>query len=153
MVDRFISRGILDETPARAHSNDMVTFIASAIRMSSSGLALLCRIHEREYWIPISLIDDDSEVYKPGNSGKLMIKAWFAEKEEIGGGSTTKGKSRDFSPPKPKSDMSAEEQELLTRIQSSGSQMIRPSKALISLEQRGFIVREGSGVETMWRIK
>lgn len=152
MVDRFISRGILDETPIQADSNDLVTFTAKSIRMSSSGLALLCCIHEREHWIPISLIDDDSEVYKPGDSGKLIVKAWFAEKEGLGG-TSNKHEARNFSPPKPKSDMSAEEQECLTRIQSVGSLMVRPSKALISLEQRRLVVREGSGVETVWRIK
>lgn len=30
-------------------------------------------------WIPKSVIHDDSEVYKPGTSGKLVVKSWWAE--------------------------------------------------------------------------
>jgi len=36
-----------------------------------------------ERWIPKSVIDDDSEVYKMGTSGTLVVKQWFAEKEEL----------------------------------------------------------------------
>jgi hypothetical protein len=34
-------------------------------------------------WIPKSVIDDDSEVYKMGTSGTLIVKEWFAEKEGL----------------------------------------------------------------------
>jgi len=36
-----------------------------------------------ERWIPKSVIDDDSEVYKLGTTGTLVVKQWFAEKEEL----------------------------------------------------------------------
>ena len=46
--------------------------------------ALLVRIgDEIEKWIPQSQIDDDSEVWKEGDKGDLVIKAWFAEKEGL----------------------------------------------------------------------
>lgn len=32
-------------------------------------------------WIPKSQIDDDSEVYKQGTNGKLVISDWWAEKK------------------------------------------------------------------------
>jgi hypothetical protein len=49
-----------------------------------SGKALLIRIGgEVEKWIPQSQIDDDSEVWKEGDKGDLVIKAWFAEKEGL----------------------------------------------------------------------
>lgn len=48
--------------------------------------AVLVRIGgEIEKWIPQSQIDDDSEVWKEGDTGDLVIKAWFAEKEGLGG--------------------------------------------------------------------
>lgn len=42
--------------------------------------ALLVNIEEEEFWIPKSQIDDDSEVYKMGTDGTLVISAWFAQK-------------------------------------------------------------------------
>jgi len=41
-------------------------------------------LREEELWIPKSVIDDDSEVYgEDENSGTLIIKYWFAEKEGL----------------------------------------------------------------------
>lgn len=34
-------------------------------------------------WIPKSVIHDDSEVWKKGDRGKLVIPEWFALKEGI----------------------------------------------------------------------
>ena len=33
-----------------------------------------------EEWIPKSQIHDDSEIYKDGQTGDLVIQSWFAEK-------------------------------------------------------------------------
>jgi hypothetical protein len=33
------------------------------------------------YWIPKSIVHDNSEVYKDGTEGTLIVAAWFAEKE------------------------------------------------------------------------
>lgn len=35
-------------------------------------------------WVPKSLIHDDSEVYKEGTKGTLVVARWFAEKEGLG---------------------------------------------------------------------
>lgn len=37
----------------------------------------------REFWVPQSVITDDSEVYAVGNEGRLIIKRWFARKEGL----------------------------------------------------------------------
>jgi len=39
-----------------------------------------------EKWIPKSVIHDDSEVYEPHDEGELVVKAWFAEKEDMNPG-------------------------------------------------------------------
>ena len=42
----------------------------------------------RQFWVPLSVIDDDSEVYGSAhdcNSGKLIVPGWFAEKEGLDG--------------------------------------------------------------------
>jgi len=53
------------------------------VAVKETKLALLCRIDGRERWIPLSQIDDDSEVWKEGDEGKLVISMWFAEKEGL----------------------------------------------------------------------
>ena len=42
--------------------------------------ALLCRFPDREdlVWIPKGQIDNDSEVYKHGHKGKLVVSEWIA---------------------------------------------------------------------------
>jgi hypothetical protein len=34
-----------------------------------------------KFWIPQKAIHDDSEVYRAGTNGKLVVWDWFAEKE------------------------------------------------------------------------
>jgi hypothetical protein len=47
--------------------------------------AILCRLGATgaEFWIPKSLISDDSEVYKLGTDGKLVIPEWLAIEKEL----------------------------------------------------------------------
>jgi hypothetical protein len=35
------------------------------------------------YWVPKSVVDDDSEVYEDGHEGILVLKYWWAEKEGL----------------------------------------------------------------------
>lgn len=36
-----------------------------------------------EKWIPKSVIHDDSEVWKAGQAGRLVVLGWWAEKEKL----------------------------------------------------------------------
>jgi len=45
--------------------------------------ALLVEIEGEEFWLPKSQIDDDSEVYKDGTEGTLVIPLWLAEKHGL----------------------------------------------------------------------
>ena len=46
--------------------------------------ALLCRLaDEREVWVPLSVITDDSEVWRYGDEGELVVRSWFARKEGL----------------------------------------------------------------------
>ena len=48
---------------------------------AETAKALLCIPEEGEqYWIPKSVVHDDSEAWKKGDSGKLIVKKWWAEK-------------------------------------------------------------------------
>jgi hypothetical protein len=33
-----------------------------------------------EHWVPQAAVHDDSEVWKQGDAGKLIVMAWFARK-------------------------------------------------------------------------
>ena len=48
-----------------------------------SEKAILCEIDEEEMWIPKSQIHDDSEVYKMGSEGILIISKWIAKKKGL----------------------------------------------------------------------
>ena len=50
----------------------------ACIAIKATKLALLCDFGDKEAWIPQSLIDDDSEVYKEGDEGILIIPEWLA---------------------------------------------------------------------------
>jgi len=42
--------------------------------------AIKVLVSDTELWIPKSVVHDDSEVWKHGDEGKLVVKAWWAEK-------------------------------------------------------------------------
>lgn len=52
--------------------------------MRETDKALLCRIEDEEVWIPKSQITDDSEVYKQGDDGTLVITEWLANEKGLG---------------------------------------------------------------------
>jgi len=55
---------------------------AEGIKDSDSGKALLVEAIEFDNgskWIPHSQIHENSEVYKPGTSGDLIVTEWLAE--------------------------------------------------------------------------
>lgn len=45
--------------------------------------AILVRRGDDEKWVPKSQVTADSEVYAEGHVGKLVVTAWFAEKEGL----------------------------------------------------------------------
>lgn len=52
------------------------------VRESVSGLAWYISIEGvGGKWIPKSVIHADSEVWRKGHAGKLIVKAWWAERQ------------------------------------------------------------------------
>lgn len=45
--------------------------------------AILVAIDGKDYWIPQSQVDDDSEVWCAGDYGTLVISEWIAEQKGI----------------------------------------------------------------------
>lgn len=54
---------------------------ATALR--STDKALLVEVDGEELWIPHSQIDDDSEVYREGDAGQLVISEWIAKQKGL----------------------------------------------------------------------
>jgi len=51
--------------------------------LRETKMALLCEIDGKRVWIPKSQIHEDSEVYKMGTEGELVIPQWLAEEKEL----------------------------------------------------------------------
>jgi hypothetical protein len=85
-------RGFLDdeaqERRGREEGNEEPVALDDVYADRETQMALLCVIEigkrKQERWIPKSQIHDDSEVYRAGHRGKLIITGWFAEKEGLG---------------------------------------------------------------------
>jgi hypothetical protein len=58
---------------------------AKCIAKSRTGLALRVILDSdgKAYWIPISVIHDDSEAFDVGHEGDLIVNEWYAEKEGL----------------------------------------------------------------------
>lgn len=64
--------------------DDLFRCQAEALRVSGSGKALLVRFESGdEMWVPQSLIHDDSEVYRSGDSGEICIPGWWAQRKGL----------------------------------------------------------------------
>lgn len=48
-----------------------------------SGEAILVLIDGEKHWIPQSQVDEDSEVWRKGDVGSLIITEWIAEKKGL----------------------------------------------------------------------
>jgi len=42
-----------------------------------------CRLEGESVWIPKSQVHDDSEVWKKGQAGKLVVTEWIAEQKGL----------------------------------------------------------------------
>ncbi len=45
--------------------------------------AILVEIDGDEYWIPQSQVSEDSEVWKEGDEGDLVISSWIAKQKQL----------------------------------------------------------------------
>lgn len=77
-------RGIRDEDGKREDAEPVTFKEASALKETER--ALLCEVDGKQFWIPKSIIHDDSEVFdaKGNREGALVLPQWFVEKEGIG---------------------------------------------------------------------
>jgi hypothetical protein len=48
-----------------------------------TDLALHIITDDMDFWVPKSVVGDDSEVYEDGDRGDLYVPEWFATKEGL----------------------------------------------------------------------
>lgn len=51
--------------------------------IAQTDAALCVVVDGKKVWIPLSQIDDDSEVYENGHSGELVVSQWIAEQKGL----------------------------------------------------------------------
>lgn len=52
-------------------------------RETDAAIFVQCDDWDEPMWMPKSVVDEDSDVYKRGTDGVLVIKAWFAKKHDL----------------------------------------------------------------------
>lgn len=63
---------------------DDVEHFRDCVAVKATALALLVKIPPRgETWVPQSVISEDSEVWKEGDTGRLVVRRWWAEQEGL----------------------------------------------------------------------
>lgn len=66
------------------NNNEPITLSKQARCLSNTAKALRILapdFQSEPFWVPISCIHDDSEVYEAGHTGKLAVPYWFAYKQ------------------------------------------------------------------------
>jgi hypothetical protein len=71
-----MTRGIRDEDHDDKHEIDD----CKAVGSTDKALRVETPDHGN-VWVPKSVIHDDSEVYDEGHEGRLVVRAWWAEKQ------------------------------------------------------------------------
>lgn len=51
--------------------------------IAATDKAVLCVIEGKQHWIPQSQIRPNSEVWKQGDKGTLVISRWIAEQKDL----------------------------------------------------------------------
>lgn len=57
--------------------------IYDVFAQAETDKALLCVIDNQEFWIPKGQITDDSEVWRKGDEGLLVVTHWIAEQKGL----------------------------------------------------------------------
>lgn len=51
--------------------------------LQDTDKAILCLIDDKEYWIPLSQVDSNSEVFQKDDFGDLIITEWIAKEKKL----------------------------------------------------------------------
>lgn len=65
----------------QSEENEAPEELGRGVCVEERQLAIRVVLAGVHYFIPKSVLHDDSEVYRLNDSGKLIVKHWWAEKE------------------------------------------------------------------------
>jgi len=54
--------------------------VGKCTRDTDKALFVVYNEDAGQQWVPKSVVHDDSEIWKRGDAGKLIVKMWWAEK-------------------------------------------------------------------------
>jgi hypothetical protein len=57
--------------------------LPDVVAVKATERALLVRIEGKEHWIPQGQIDDESEVWREGDEGELVVSEWIATQKGL----------------------------------------------------------------------
>ena len=63
--------------------NENKAYFEQALCDKETKLALHILHDGKSFWVPKSVVDDDSEVYQKDDEGTLVLPEWFAIKEGL----------------------------------------------------------------------
>lgn len=61
----------------------MSTFDLVVVCVAETTKAIKVYDGTKEFWVPKSVVHEDSEVWKTGQEGTLIVAEWWAEKEGL----------------------------------------------------------------------
>lgn len=64
----------------REREDEAVEF-ENSVCSAETEKAIRAKVDGEFHWIPKSQLHDDSEIYRNGDTGKLVVKEWWAKKE------------------------------------------------------------------------
>lgn len=64
----------------RNDNGDAPHTLGDAKVIGETDKAIRVTVNETTYWVPKSVVHDDSEVWKTEDEGSLVVKSWWAEK-------------------------------------------------------------------------
>ena len=53
--------------------------------VAESDRSILVEIGDEQVWLPKSQVDEDSEVFKKDDEGRLVVTKWIAQERELQG--------------------------------------------------------------------
>lgn len=61
----------------------MPAILGEAICRVETRMAIQVDIGPDTFWVPKSVIDDNSEVYEKNHVGELIVRTWWADKQNL----------------------------------------------------------------------
>lgn len=76
-----MARGFRDEDAPVRPRNTRTVVLSDAVCLRESERAIYVRALDTCFWVPNSVVHDDSEVYRASDTGKLVLMEWWVRQQ------------------------------------------------------------------------